>query len=38
MTDYLTLIFKNLDKKHVLKRNNNITLNSIKIIEKLINY
>ncbi len=38
MTDYLTLIFKNLDKKHVLKRNNDITLNSIKIIEKLINY
>ena len=37
MTDYLTLIFKNLDKKYVLRRNNNITLNSIKIMEKLIN-
>ena len=37
MTDYLTLIFKNLDKKYVLKKNNNITLNSIKIMEKLIN-
>ena len=36
MTDYLTFIFKNLDKKYVLRRNNNITLNSIKIMEKLI--
>lgn len=37
MTDYLMHIFKNLDKKYVLRMNNNITLNSIKIMEKLIN-
>lgn len=38
MTDYLNLILKNLNKKDTLKKNNDITLNSIKIMEKLINY
>tara|TARA_E500000178_G_C16993433_1_gene741975 strand:+ start:402 stop:1310 length:909 start_codon:yes stop_codon:yes gene_type:complete len=38
MSDYLNLIFKNLNKNKVLKKNNDITLNSIKIMEKLINY
>jgi hypothetical protein len=38
MTDYLNFILKNLNKKDILKKNNDITLNSIKIIEKLINY
>ena len=38
MTDYLNFILKNLNKKDILKKNNDITLNSIKIMEKLINY
>ena len=38
MSEYLNLIFKNLNKNKVLKKNNDITLNSIKIMEKLINY
>ena len=38
MSDYLSLIFKNLNKKKELKRNNDITINSTEIIEKLINY
>ena len=37
MADYLNFILKNLNKKDVLKKNNDITLNSIKIIEKLVN-
>ena len=38
MSDYLSLIFKNLNKNKELKRNNDITINSTEIIEKLINY
>lgn len=38
MSEYLNLILKNLNKNKVLKKNNDITLNSIKIMEKLINY
>lgn len=38
MTDYLNFILKNLNKKDILKKNNDITLNSIKIMEKLVNY
>ena len=37
MTEYLNFILKNLNKKDVLKKNNDITLNSIKIMEKLVN-
>jgi hypothetical protein len=37
MTDYLNSIFRNLDKNGMLKKNNDITLSSIKIMEKLIN-
>ena len=37
MADYLNYILKNLNKKDVLKKNNDITLNSIKIMEKLVN-
>lgn len=38
MSDYLNLILKNLYKKDMLKKNNDVTLNSIKIMEKLVNY
>ena len=38
MTDYLNFILKNMNKKDILKKNNDITLNLIKIMEKLINY
>ena len=37
MSDYLDLIFKNINKNNILKKNNDITINSIKIMEKLIN-
>lgn len=37
MTDYLNSIFINLDKNSFLKKNNDITMSSIKIMEKLIN-
>jgi fructose-1,6-bisphosphatase/sedoheptulose 1,7-bisphosphatase-like protein len=37
MTEYLNSIFRNLDKNGMLKKNNDITLSSIKIMEKLIN-
>ena len=38
MSDYLNLILKNLNKTEVLRKNNDITIKSIQIIEKLINY
>lgn len=38
MTDYLNLILKNHNKKNILKKNNKVTLNSIKIMEKLVNH
>ena len=38
MSDYLNLIFKNLNKNEVLRKNNDITIKSIQIMEKLINY
>ena len=37
MSDYLNLIYKNMNKKNILKKNNDITINSVKIMEKLIN-
>lgn len=37
MADYINFILKNVHKKNVLKKNNDITLNSIKIMEKLVN-
>ena len=37
MTEYLNSIFRNLYKNGMLKKNNDITLSSIKIMEKLIN-
>ena len=38
MTDYLKYILKNIDNKVALENNNKITINSIKLTEKLINY
>ena len=38
MADYLNLILKNIYNKNILKKNNKVTLNSIKIMEKLVNY
>ena len=38
MSDYLSLILKNLNKKNILKKNNSITVNVVKIMEELINY
>ena len=38
MSDYLNLIFTNLNKNEMLRRNNDIVINSTKIMEKLINY
>ena len=38
MSDYLNLIFTNLNKNKMLRKNNDIVINSIKIMEKLINY
>jgi hypothetical protein len=38
MSDYLNSIFKNLNNKDILRKNNDITINSIKIMEKLISY
>tara|TARA_B100000963_G_scaffold361662_1_gene398519 strand:- start:791 stop:1699 length:909 start_codon:yes stop_codon:yes gene_type:complete len=38
LTDYLRSIFKNFNKKYMLKKNNDITLSSIKIMDKLVNY
>jgi len=36
MADYINFILKNLNKKDVLRKNNDMVLNSIKIMEKLI--
>ena len=36
MTDYLQQIFNNLKKKKILKKNNSLTLDSIKVIERLL--
>ena len=38
MSDYLSLILKSLNKKNILKKNNSITINIVKIMEELINY
>ena len=38
MSDYLSLILKNLNKKNILKKNNSITINLVKIMEELVNY
>ncbi len=38
MSDYLNLIFTNLNKNKMLLKNNDIVINSTKIMEKLINY
>lgn len=38
MTDNLKYILKNIDSKVALKKNNKITIDSIKLTEKLINY
>jgi hypothetical protein len=38
MSDYLSLILKNLNKKNILKKNNSITINLVEIMEELVNY
>ena len=38
MSDYLSLILKNLNKKKILKENNSITINLSKIMEQLVYY
>jgi hypothetical protein len=38
MSDYLNLILQNINKKDMLRKNNDITINSIKIMEKLLDY
>ncbi len=38
MSDYLNLILQNINKKDMLRTNNDITINSIKIMEKLLDY
>ncbi len=38
MSDYLSLILKNLNKKKILKENNSITVNLSKIMEQLVCY
>lgn len=38
MSDYLNLIFTNLNKNKMLRKNNDIVINSTKIMERLIDY
>ncbi len=38
MSDYLNLVLKNLNKNKLHRKNNDITLNSVKIMQKLISY
>ena len=38
MTENLKYILKNIDRKIALINNKNITINSLKFMEKLINY
>ena len=38
MSDYLRLILKSLNKKNILKENNSLTINLVKIMEQLVDY